>query len=150
MAMELGAIREVRRPVDEVFAFFSDASNNPLWQRGMVSCRWITEPPVRIDSRYQQKARFLGRDVDSTFVVTAIDPGRSITIETIESTFPIKVTRSVEPTGEESCRITTRISGGPEGVVMKVLGPLVRGRAQRSVDGDYDRLVELLETSLSR
>jgi len=140
------ATREIHRPAEEVFAFFADASNNPKWQNGMVSCEWTSEPPIRVGSTYEQHARFMGRDVVSTFAVTAHEPGRMITIETIESTFPIKVVRRVEPITDSSCRVTADISGGPEKGPLKWLEPLVGRRAQRSVDADYDRLVVLLES----
>ena len=144
--MRMGATRDIARPAEEVFAFFADASNNPKWQSGMVSCEWTTSPPIALGSSYSQRARFLGRDVVSTFVVTAYEPGRLIQIETVESTFPIKVIRTVEPTGDGSCQVTAQISGGPEKGVLKMLEPLVARRAQKSVHADYDRLVTLLES----
>lgn len=42
-----------------------------------------------------QHARFLGRDIRSTFVVTECEPGRLIAIKSVESTFPIQVERRV-------------------------------------------------------
>ena len=36
---------DVARPAADVFAFVSDFENNPRWQRGMVSCRWVSPPP---------------------------------------------------------------------------------------------------------
>lgn len=146
-AVELTATREIRRPAPEVFAFFADASNNPLWQQGMLSCLWTTQPPLRVGSTYEQRARFMGRQVTSTFVVVAFEPPRLIEIETLESTFPIKVRRSVEPTGPASCRVSAQISGGPEGRLMKLIEPVIGFAAQRSVDRDYDRLVQWLESS---
>lgn len=144
--MRLTATREIDRPAEEVFAFFSDASNNPKWQDGMVSCEWTTPPPIGVGSVYEQHARFMGRDVRSVFTVTEHIPGRSIKIETIESTFPITVHRTVEPTGPASCRVSAEIGGGPTGL-LKLLAPLMRGRAQKSVDADYDRLKVLLEAA---
>lgn len=143
--MELHATRDIARPADEVFAFFADASNNPRWQGGMISCEWTSEPPLAVGSTYQQKARFMGRDVTSTFVVTRFEPGRLIEIETTESTFPIKVVRTVEPIDGSSSRVSAVITGGPDRGLLRLVAPLMQRRAQRSVDGDYDRLVQLLE-----
>lgn len=140
------ATRAIARSADEVAEFFFDASNNPRWQNGMVSCRWVSEPPIAVGSTYEQIARFMGRDVRSTFVVTDYEPGRRIRIETIESTFPIQVERTVEETDNSSCRVSADITGGPDSGVMKLLAPLMAGRAQKSVDADYDRLVQLLES----
>lgn len=142
--MRLTASRTVRQPTDEVFAFFADAANNPEWQKGMVSCTWTSEPPIRVGSTYEQRARFMGRPVVSTFEVIRLEPGRLIEIDTVESTFPIRVVRSVEPIDEMSCRVAAEITGGPTGW-MRLLEPLMASRAQKSVDADYDRLVQLLE-----
>lgn len=144
--MELSATRVVARPADEVFEFFSDASNNTKWQAGMVSCEWSSDPPIGVGSLYEQRARFMGRDVISTFVVTRFEPPHMIEIETVESTFPIKVVRTVERLDEGSCRVSALITGGPDRGLMRLAAPLMKGRAQKSVDSDYDRLVQLLES----
>ncbi len=134
---------EVERPADEVFAFIVDASNNPSWQGGMRSCAWTSPGPIAVGSTYDQQASFLGRAITSSFVVTALEPGRSISIETTESTFPIQVTRSVEPLGETRCRVTADVQGQPTGV-MALLGPLMTAMVGRSVRGDYASLREVL------
>lgn len=144
--MRLTAERNISRPASEVFAFFADASNNPRWQEGMVSCEWTSEAPIGVGSTYEQRARFMGRDVLSSFVVTDYEPGRLISIETTKSTFPISVARTVEPIDENSSRVAADISGGPDNWFFRLLGPIVQKRAQKSVDADYDRLVQLLET----
>lgn len=144
--MKLGAVRHIARPAEEVFSFFADASNNPKWQRGMVSCEWTSEPPISVGSTYMQRARFMGRNVVSSFVVTDFEPGRRIAIETTASTFPIQVVRRVERIDEGSCQVSADITGGPDSGIMKLIAPLIQRRAQKSVDADYDRLVQLLES----
>lgn len=110
----------------------------------MISCSWTSDLPIGVGSTYEQRAKFLGREVLSSFVVTRFEPGKLIEIETVESTFPIQVTREVEATGPNSSRVMAHIRGGPEGL-MKLLEPLMAQAAKRSIEGDYDRLVELLE-----
>lgn len=143
MTMRLHARRELGRPASEVAEFFFDAANNPRWQRGMRRCEWETPPPLGVGSRYVQEARFLGRSVVSRFQVTKHTPARSITIETVESTFPITVTRTVEAIDDSRCTVTAEIIGRPRGL-LRLLAPLTRRLDQRSVDRDYDRLVLLL------
>jgi len=142
--VDLHATREIDRPAKAVFDFVSDSSNNPRWQRGQLSCVWTTPAPHGLGSIYEQEARFLGRTVSTRFKVVDFDPGRSITIESIESSFPIRVRRSVEPLAPERSRVTAEISGEPGGF-FGLIGPVLRRLAQRSVDADYDRLVKLLE-----
>ena len=145
--MRMTPTRTVARPAEEVFEFFADASNNPKWQHGMKECSWTTDPPLRVGSRYEQRARLMGWNVISVFEVTEFKPGQLIRIETIKSTFPIQVTRTVSPIDETSCEVSAIIDGGPESGLMKWMEPLIGRRAQQSVDADYDRLVQLLGAS---
>lgn len=141
--MELSATRVIDRPAGLVAELFFDAANNPRWQSGMRRCEWDEPGPIAVGSSYLQEASFMGRTITSRFEVTEHSPGRSITIRTTESTFPIEVTRTVESIDEQSCRVIARISGGPGGI-LELFSPVIRRVAQRSVDRDYDRLVAVL------
>lgn len=144
--MKLDSSVVIDRPAEEVFAVISDFARNPEWQSGMRSAQWTTEPPVRVESMYQQVARFLGRDVTTTFQVVAYEADRSVTIRSRQSSFPITVTRSVEPLGPDRSRVNAHIVGEP-GRFFRLFGPLLRLLAERSVRGDYERLGRLLEES---
>lgn len=143
--MRLESEVEIDRPADDVFAVVSDFSRNPDWQGGMRSAEWTTEPPLRVGSTYEQVARFLGRDVVTTFEVVGYEPGRSVTIESRQSSFPITVTRAVESLGPERSRVSAVITGRP-GRFFRLFGPLLRMMAERSVRQDYQRLRRLLES----
>jgi len=131
---------EIDRPAAEVFTYVADFANNPLWQSGMVACRWTTEPPCGVGSTYAQEARFLGRRIETRFRVTEFEPGVRISIESTQSTFPIQVTRSVKPLGDGRCRVTAHIRGQPTGL-LKLFGSMVK----RSVAKDYGTLKRLFE-----
>lgn len=127
------------------WAIIADFSRNPEWQQGMRSCVWITEPPIALGSRYKQEAAFLGKPIRTTFEVVELVDGSSITIDTVEGTFPIKVTRTVEPLGTgDRCRVSAHVRGTPAGI-MGLMSPLMAPMVKRSVDGDYKRLKGLLE-----
>ena len=143
--MDLHVTRQINRPAAEVCDFLADAVNNPRWQKGMRSCVWTSQGGLQVGATYRQEARFLGRTVHSDFRVTAYEPGRSITIQSTGGSFPITVRRSVEPAGPHSSRAIAEISGEPGGF-FRVAGPLLQRMAQRSVDADYDRLRDLLES----
>ena len=143
--MDLNARRDIDRPAAEVFAFVSDSSNNPRWQKGQLSCVWTSPPPIGVGSTYDQEARFLGRLVRNTFEVIEYQAGHAITIRSVEGSFPITVRRTVEPLSPKQSRVSAEISGEP-GSIFSVAGPLLRRFAQRSVDADYDRLKLLLDS----
>lgn len=68
----------VARPVDEAFAVISDFEQNRAWQNGMMSCRFSTDPPLHVGSRYDQEAKFMGRSITPTFDVIELVPGRLV------------------------------------------------------------------------
>ena len=136
----------IDRPAPVAFALVSDFERNPEWQRGMVSCTFTTDPPLRVGSRYDQEARFLGRPIISTFEVLQLDADRMVKATTVSGTFPITFTRTVTPDGPDRCVVTALVEGDASGV-FRIAAPLIRQMVQRSVRSDYRRLKTLLEGS---
>jgi len=135
---------EIDRPADEVFGFVSEFPNNPRWQRGQRSCRWTSEPPLRVGSTYDQHARFLGRDMVNSFRVIEHEDGRRVKFTSTGGTFPITVTRTVEPLGDSRSRFTERVEGEP-GRFFRIAAPLLRPLVKASIKRDFPRLKALLE-----
>jgi len=145
--MRMDADIEIDRQAGEVFDYISNFENNPHWQRGANEARFITNPPLRNGSRFEQVADHRGRSIVTRFEVIDYEPGRSITIKSIESDIQTQVTRRVEPLGDRRTRVTADIQTEPAGMT-RFLGPILRRFAQQAVDADYQRLKELLEQRL--
>lgn len=135
---------DVDKPAGEVFDYLADMANNPDWQRGQERCTWTSEPPLRVGSTYDQRARFLGRTITSSFEVVELEPGRRIRIVSTAGTMPIDVTRTVEPLADDRCRVGAEVRGEPPRA-MRLLGPMLDRLVRRSVTGDYERLKARLE-----
>lgn len=135
----------VDRPPGEVFAYWSDWTNNPTWQSGMRSCTWTSEPPLRVGSTYDQEASFLGRTIRTPFEVTEHEPGRRVRIRSTGGPLPLDITRQVEPLASGGTRLHATIRGEPSGL-MGLLEPLTQRMVERNVRRDYDRLRQLLTT----
>ncbi len=130
-------------PPSEVFAVVSDFERNPTWQKGMRSCRWTTDPPLRVGSTYVQEAAFLGRTIESTFEVVEYEPGRRVKATTVAGSFPITFTRTVTP-ADGGSRVEARVEGDASGF-FRIATPIMRFMVRRSIEADYDRLVALFE-----
>ena len=135
---------EIERAAGEVFAFVSEFPNNPRWQRGLRECRWTSEPPLRVDSTYDQHARFLGRDLVNSFRVVELVPDRRVRFTSTTGTFPLTITRTVEPLGDRRSRFTEQVAGDPRGVY-RIAEPLLRRLVKRTIERDFPRLKALLE-----
>jgi uncharacterized membrane protein len=137
---------EIERPSAAAWEYLENAEHNPEWIPNMKSARWTTDPPVRVGSRYDQVARFLGKEVRTSFEVTAHEPGRVITISSLPgSSFEIKITRQLDPITAERCRVT-ETAGGDSGGFYRVAEPLMRAIMRRNIARDYRRLKGLLES----
>jgi len=119
-------------------------SNNPRWQKGMQSCEWTSEGPVAVGSTYDQVARFLGREIRTSFEVTEFEAGESIRIESRSGPMPLDITRTVTALDGDRCTVRAVIRGDSSGV-FRIAEPIMRFMVNRSVQADYDRLKDQLE-----
>jgi uncharacterized membrane protein len=137
---------EINRAPAVVWEYMANAEHNPQWLRNMQSCRWITGPPIRVGSRYEQVARFLGREVRTTFEVSSLHKGHLITISSLPgSSFPLTITRQVEPIGDERCRVTETADGDPSGFYRIAEAPM-RAMVRHNITRAYRSLKQLLES----
>ena len=136
---------DIDRPAADVFAYLEDAENNPRWIPNMRSCRWTTPPPIAVGSKYEQLSEFLGRKIRTNFEVTEHQPGRAVTIASRHgSSFPITVTRIVDPRGADSCHVTELTEGDTSGFYA-IATPLLRPMVLRNIRRDYRNLKRILE-----
>jgi len=128
-----------------VWEYLANAEHNPEWLSNMSSCRWTTEPPIRVGSRYEQVAHFLGKEVQTSFEVTELEEGRLITIKSLPgSSFPLTITRKLEPVDAERCRVS-EIAGGEPGGFYRVAEAPMRMMVRRNITRAYRSLKQLLE-----
>lgn len=144
MSIEVTSSVEIARPAAAVFAYLADWTNNPAWQRGMVSCTTTSDGRIEVGATYHQVARMLGRTIESDFEVVAFEPDRMIRITTTAGTFPITVERRVEPRGQDACTASAHVQGDPGGM-FRIAAPLLARMVQQSVRADYRRLREVLQ-----
>ncbi len=137
---------EIARPADVVWEYMENAEHNPEWLSNMRFARWTTSPLVAVGSRYDQMARFLGKEVRTSFEVAALEPGRSITIASLAgSSFPIRITRAVEPLDPHRTRVRETAEGDSSGFY-RLAEPLMRWLVRRNIASAYRRLKQLLES----
>ena len=137
---------DIERPAADVFAYVADMANNPKWQDGMESCVWTSALPIGVGSTYDQVAKFLGKEIRTSFEVTEFEIDHHIRIKSVVSTFPLDIARDVEATSDASCRVTAIVAGEPTGV-MKLTTPFTKPMVARSVRKDYQKLKGRLEGS---
>lgn len=140
--MKVNVQVEINAAAADVFAYVADLSNNPEWQSGVETTEWTSEPPLEVGSTCEQT---LDDGAKVGYEVVAIDPGRSITIETKPgASVPATITRTVQQLNENRSRIRMELDGKVRGW-RKILTPLLRRAIASSITSDYRRLKRRLE-----
>jgi hypothetical protein len=138
----------IERPVAAVWAVLEDVRRLPEFSTSTVAVRDAPERLTAAGQTFHQEVRLLGRSFDSEWVVNAIEPGRSLTIEG-DVGYGVRycLTESLEPLGPARCRFGLRIDYRlPLGVLGRVAGRLGVERRAESEAGEVvagmKRLVE--------
>ncbi len=134
---------EIAAPAADVFAYVADLTNNPNWQSGIESTQWTSPPPLALGATAKQQLD--GGKAAVEYRVTALEPGRSITVETLAgAAIPVTVTRTVQMLNESSTRLRMDLVGHPPGW-RRLTTPLLRRLVRRDIASDYRRLKRILE-----
>ncbi len=139
---------EIERPAAAVWAVLEDVRRLPEFSASTVAVRDAPERLTEVGQTFHQEVKLLGRRFDSEWVVTALDPGRSLTIEG-DVGYGVRycLTESLEPLDPDRCRFGLHIDYRlPLGVLGRVAGRLgVERRAEAEageVVAGMKRLVE--------
>jgi carbon monoxide dehydrogenase subunit G len=104
MARYVTVIDTPRSPED-CFATLSDFSSAAAWDPGVTRATRQDEGPVRVGSRFDLVAGFLGREVPLTYEVTELDEPRLVVLRAENATIVSLDTITIEPR-EGGSRVT--------------------------------------------
>lgn len=124
---------EIDRSAEAVWTVLEDVRRLPEFSVSTVAVRDAPERLTAPGQTFHQEVKLLGRRFDSEWVVTALEPGRSLTIEG-DVGYGVRycLTESLEELGPDRCRFGLHIDYRlPLGVLGKVAGRLgVERRAE--------------------
>ena len=144
MGVDVQVETVVARAPAEVAAYAGDPTNAPEWYVNIRSVQWGTEPPVRVGSRMDFVAGFLGRRLAYTYEVVELVPGERLVMRTADGPFPMETTYTWEPAGEGATRMTLRNRGTPSGFA-GLAAPVMERAMRRATTKDMARLKHLKE-----
>ena len=136
----------IRRPVDDVWAFFSDLFNSPRARATTLASRKVSPGPLGVGSVVDQRVVILGFETHLRFTGIEWDPPH-VVVASVSGPFIRSARLRVEltATSEGTRKIETvdlELSAG--GILLwPLLGPWMR----RDQAGNDRRLKELLEAS---
>ena len=136
----------IQRPVEEVFAFLTDARNNAKWQAGggLQRIQQMPESPVGVGTRLHETRSFMGRTFDTTSEVTEFEPNRTYTRSAIDPSSIIRKGVMTFAPVDGATRVTFEMQVKAGGL-FAIAEPLLVATMKKGFDSDLSQLKALLE-----
>ena len=142
--MKMSNSVEIRRPLEEVFAFMSNIEHEPQWRPNVMEVKVTSGLPLRQGSTYLYVVKMMNRQMRTEGKITAFEPSRGWAFESVSGAFPVKGNVAFEPANEG-----TKVTLGGETTLrglLNLFAPIMRGMMGRQVSGDLQNLKKLLES----
>ncbi len=137
----------IERPIEEVFAFLTDARNNPLWQAnaGLKATQQEPEEPVRVGTRITETWQWMGRKTEATREVTEYELNHKCAQRHLWGASPIKEgTLLFEPVAEGTrCTYTALVQAGG---VLAFAEPFLASTLKKAMETSLAEAKHMLET----
>jgi uncharacterized protein YndB with AHSA1/START domain len=134
----------IDRPVESVAHYVSDPNHACDWYVNIIDVQWKTQPPLRVGSRVEFTAKFLGRRLVYTYEFVELQPGAKVVMRTAEGPFPMETTYTFTALDEHRTAMTLRNRGTPSGF-SRLMAPLMVPAMRRANRKDLALLKHNLE-----
>ncbi len=135
----------INRPVEQVFDFLADGTNDIKWRAGVISIRKASGGNGS-GATYEQVLKGPGgRKIPGDFRVTTFDRPSTLGFEVIAGPARPVGRFDLTPDGTDRCRVTFTLEVQPHGV-MKLMTPMVNRQMEREVAA-LDQLKRVLDQS---
>jgi uncharacterized membrane protein len=139
---------EINRRPEDVFAYLDALDRHGEWQSDIVSAKIATEGPVRVGTRAVERRRMGRREQEVSYEITEHDPPRRSSFRGVNGPIRPVGTVDVESLGDGgSSRVTIRFDLEGHGLG-KLIAPLARRQAAKTVPQNQERLKQRLETGV--
>lgn len=134
----------IARPPQDVYAFISDLPRNyRRWSPEVVQLQFHTQGPIRVGSTARQVRVDQGRRTETTFRVSAMEPGRQVSFVGTSNPFRVEYLMDPVPTGT---RLTFVFELGRLEFFMRPFEKLIRMAVQEG----SERVVRNIRTLVER
>lgn len=134
----------IHRPVDEVFAYLAEGTNNRRWRDGVLEIERVSGD-CGVGTTYRQVLKGPGgRRIDGDYRVTAFAPPNLLAFEVVAGPLRPVGRYELAAEGAQATTLTFTLDAQPKGI-MKLMGPVVGKQMQTEV-GHLADLKRDLET----
>jgi len=139
--MEMNGTTVIRQPVDTVFAYVNDVSNDENWRTGVTESGLRSDQPLGIGSIGYTRAG----EVETEWRVVSYNPSKSMDWELSSGPFRGSGGYRFVPI-EGGTQFTLVADVEPSGVY-KLLGPVFAWMGRRRNQADVEKLRDILEST---
>jgi uncharacterized protein YndB with AHSA1/START domain len=138
---------EIDRRPEDVYAYLDQPERHGEWQSQIVSAKVETDGPVGVRTRVREMRKIGGREQDTSYEITEHDPPRCTSFRGIVGPVRPLGTVTVEPVGDGSrSRVSIEFDLVGQGIMGKLLAPMARSQARKSIAESQEQLKAKLET----
>ncbi|HKP89352.1 MAG TPA: SRPBCC family protein [Thermoleophilaceae bacterium] len=132
MAHEFSGSAVVDRPIDEVFAFLAEGTNDPKFSPRVQEIRKVTDGPVGVGTVFESTVKDAGMKTSRTFELTAFEPPKKIRwTERSKNTISVPDGGyDLEPVGDGQTKVTIRNTFEGRGFGKVIVGLVTRAAAK--------------------
>ena len=132
----------LNRPVEEVFAFLSDASKHPTWQSDLIESEQLTDGPLRVGTRIREVRRLGRRPTAYEGEVIDCEPNKRFALQVM--TGPHVTPSYTFAVADGGTRLRYQFVLRTNGM-MRLLEPLIVRSMRTQSASDFRRLKGILE-----
>jgi uncharacterized protein YndB with AHSA1/START domain len=130
---------EIDRPAAEVWAVLTDWENGTKWMSG------IDRMSIDGETAEGAKVTFHARGKDRASTISACEPGRSVTLRSVQGGVTAEYVYAVEAIDDARTRVRLTAGCATEGVLWALMYPLIRVAIKMSDGGQMDALKRVVE-----
>ena len=120
---------EINRPVADVYNYVVNIDGQK-WQPAVIEVRKLTEGPVRVGSKFSEVAKMMGRRVNTTCEITALEPNKRISFRaTSDGPVEYETTYTLEQNGNAT-RLNINGNFRTKGF-WRLLEPMFKGEVKK-------------------
>jgi len=141
---EFQIVREIERPVEDVFSALVNFDRVPDWNSSVLEIRWSKDAPLAVGSTLVYVGKFLGRTFESDAQVTEFTPSTRYSSKSVSGPFYLEVENILESI-DGGTRVTSNFRGESRGF-FKIAEPVMVRVSKNLFETSTDNLKALLES----
>lgn len=133
----------IGRTATDVFAYYVEPENRPLWSDHVLDGRWLTDSPIAVGSVFRITLRQWGRTLQTVREITVFQPDRRLCYTMDTSYLHVSSCQTFEPVAAGT-RFTIRANFQFRGV-LRMLAPFLKWQQARHLAEEASNLKRALE-----